>query len=209
MRELQKFKDQLATLAEVQECYSVTGDFDYVLKVVARDLKTLSDFLLKTLAQLPPIDGVAFATAEAGIKYKGRTDLMVARLAEGTTAAGVLTRSKTCSAPVLWCRESLKTGRARALVVNSGNANAFTGKRGSEATRLLLKVTDAIMIAPALPWPAAVESVLRTAAMPAAPAVSMGMPVVDATAAAPAVVAAVWKKLPNAPAMSGPPASAP
>ena len=48
----------------------------------------------------------------------------------------MLTRSKTCSAPVLWCRESLKHGRARALVVNSGNANAFTGKKGSEAARI-------------------------------------------------------------------------
>jgi glutamate N-acetyltransferase/amino-acid N-acetyltransferase len=95
-----------------------------------------SPFAPKTLAKLPPIEGVAFATAEAGIRYKGRTDLMVARLAEGTTAGGVLTRSKTCSAPVLWCRDSLKSGKARALVVNSGNANAFTGKRGADATRL-------------------------------------------------------------------------
>ena len=58
VRELQKFKDLLASLAEVQECYSVTGDFDYVLKVVARDLKALSDFLLGTLAQLPGVNGV-------------------------------------------------------------------------------------------------------------------------------------------------------
>ena len=48
----------------------------------------------------------------------------------------MLTRSKTCSAPVLWCRENLEHGRARALVVNSGNANAFTGKKGREATRM-------------------------------------------------------------------------
>jgi glutamate N-acetyltransferase/amino-acid N-acetyltransferase len=52
---------------------------------------------------------------------------------EGTTAAGVLTQSKTCSAPVLWCRKSLKHGTARALVVNSGNANAFTGMKGRAA----------------------------------------------------------------------------
>ena len=65
-----------------------------------------------------------------------RTDLMLAVLDPGTTAAGVLTRSKTCSAPVLWCREGLTQGKARALVVNSGNANAFTGKKGGEATRL-------------------------------------------------------------------------
>ena len=49
----------------------------------------------------------------------------------------MLTRSKTCSAPVLWCRENLEQGgKARALVVNSGNANAFTGKKGAEATRI-------------------------------------------------------------------------
>ena len=65
------------------------------------------------------------------------------------------------------------------------------------------------MIAPALPRPAAVESVLREAARPAAPAVTIGIPVVEATAAAPAVVAAVWRKLLTAPEMSWPPASIP
>jgi glutamate N-acetyltransferase / amino-acid N-acetyltransferase len=59
--------------------------------------------------------------------------LMVAVMAPGTTAAGVLTQSKTASAPVLWCRKSLKKGKARILVVNSGNANAFTGQRGADA----------------------------------------------------------------------------
>jgi len=93
----------------------------------------ISPFAPMTLASLPPIDGVRFATAAAGIRYKGRTDLMVATLAPGTTAAGVLTQSKTCSAPVLWCREALRTGTARMLVVNSGNANAFTGLRGRQA----------------------------------------------------------------------------
>ncbi len=82
---------------------------------------------------MPPVPGVRFAACQAGIRYPGRTDLMMAVLDPGTTVAGVLTRSKTCSAPVLWCRESLKHGKARALVVNSGNANAFTGKKGSEA----------------------------------------------------------------------------
>ncbi len=94
----------------------------------------ISPFAPNTLAVLPPIDGVRFATAQAGIKYKGRTDLMIAVFDEGTVAAGVLTQSKTSSAPVLQCRESLASGaRARALVVNSGNSNAFTGKRGKEA----------------------------------------------------------------------------
>ena len=66
-----------------------------------------------------------------------------------------------------------------------------------------------MMIAPALPCPPAVESVLKTAAMPAAPTVANGTPVVDATAAAPAVVAAVWKKLLAAPAKSWLPARVP
>jgi glutamate N-acetyltransferase/amino-acid N-acetyltransferase len=87
---------------------------------------------------LPPIEGVRFATAEAGIRYQGRTDLMVAVLDEGTSVAGVLTQSKTASAPVLACRKHLKKGTARLLVVNSGNANAFTGKRGRETVDLTI-----------------------------------------------------------------------
>jgi glutamate N-acetyltransferase / amino-acid N-acetyltransferase len=82
---------------------------------------------------MPAIEGVRFAACEAGIRYKNRDDLMLAVLDPGTLAAGVLTQSKTCSAPVLWCRQSLAGGKARILVVNSGNANAFTGKRGREA----------------------------------------------------------------------------
>ena len=96
----------------------------------------VSPFAPAKLADVPVIDGVRFATAEAGIKYKNRKDLMVAVMDAGTTAAGVLTQSKTCSAPVLYCRESLKSGKARVLVVNSGNSNAFTGKRGREAVEM-------------------------------------------------------------------------
>ena len=80
-----------------------------------------------------PLAGVRLAAAAAGIRYSGRTDLCLIELAPGTTAAGVLTRSLTASAPVEWCRSSLKRGRARAIVVNSGNANAFTGKLGRDA----------------------------------------------------------------------------
>lgn len=89
---------------------------------------------------MPLIEGVRFAACEAGIRYKGRKDVMLAVLAEGTVAAGVLTQSKTCSAPVLWCRENLKHGTARALVVNSGNANAFTGRKGHEAVTITADV---------------------------------------------------------------------
>ncbi|MCK6508266.1 bifunctional ornithine acetyltransferase/N-acetylglutamate synthase, partial [Myxococcota bacterium] len=62
-------------------------------------------------------------------------DLLFAALDEGTTVAGTLTRSLTCSAPVIWCRDSLPTGLARGLVVNAGNANAFTGKAGMQAVK--------------------------------------------------------------------------
>ena len=96
----------------------------------------ISPFAPKALPKMPVIDGVRFATAEAGIRYKGRTDLLVTVFDEGTVAAGVLTKSKTCSAAVTWCRDSLTTPGARALVVNSGNANAFTGQKGRDAVRM-------------------------------------------------------------------------
>ena len=81
------------------------------------------------------IAGVRLATGAAGVHYKGRTDVMVAVFAPGTQVAGVFTRSKAPSAPVDWCKTSLSGGTARALVVNSGNANAFTGKAGAEGAR--------------------------------------------------------------------------
>jgi glutamate N-acetyltransferase / amino-acid N-acetyltransferase len=90
---------------------------------------------------MPAIAGVRLATAAAGIRYKGRTDVLLAVMDKGTTVAGVFTKSKCPSAPVEWCRAKLskggsKGGSARALVVNSGNANAFTGKTGRQATTL-------------------------------------------------------------------------
>jgi glutamate N-acetyltransferase/amino-acid N-acetyltransferase len=86
----------------------------------------------KVYASPAPIAGVRFATAEAGIKYKNRTDVLLAVFDPGTAVAGVLTRSKCPSAPVEWCRDRLGGGTARALLVNSGNANAFTGRKGRE-----------------------------------------------------------------------------
>jgi len=91
--------------------------------------------------QLPAVEGVRLATAAAGIRYAGRTDVMLALFEPGTTVAGVFTRSKCPSAPVEWCRTLIKPGRARALVVNSGNANAFTGKNGRLATKLTADIT--------------------------------------------------------------------
>lgn len=80
--------------------------------------------------KLPALNGVRLAVCETGIKYKDRPDLLVALLEPGTAIAGVLTRSRTRSAPVDLCAANLKTGSARAIVVNAGNANAFTGRHG-------------------------------------------------------------------------------
>jgi glutamate N-acetyltransferase / amino-acid N-acetyltransferase len=92
---------------------------------------------------LPPIEGVRLATAAAGIRYPGRTDVLLALFDPGTTVAGVFTRSRCPSAPVDWCRAHLKRGAASALVVNSGNANAFTGKSGRDSTKLTATIAAA------------------------------------------------------------------
>lgn len=87
----------------------------------------------ESFPDLPPIDGVRTASLAAGIRYSGRTDLLVAELAPGTTVAGVFTKSLCPSAPVDWSRDVLANGTARVLVVNSGNANAFTGSAGVDS----------------------------------------------------------------------------
>ncbi len=84
---------------------------------------------------MPVVPGVRLATAATGMKYVGRDDLMLALLPPGSRIAGVLTTSRTASAPVQWCRANLPRGRARAIVVNAGNANAFTGAAGMETVR--------------------------------------------------------------------------
>src|SRR5215813_4037237 len=84
---------------------------------------------------MPEIAGVRMASAAAGIRYKGRTDVLLALFDKGTTVGGVFTRSRCPSAAVDWCKAALAGGTARALLVNSGNANAFTGKRGRDATK--------------------------------------------------------------------------
>jgi glutamate N-acetyltransferase/amino-acid N-acetyltransferase len=105
----------------------------------------ISPLAPQQVPDLPAIAGVRLATAEAGIRYAGRTDVLLALFDAGTTVAGVFTKSKCPSAPVEWCRAHVKGGKssgglARALVVNSGNANAFTGKSGRAATRLTAEI---------------------------------------------------------------------
>ncbi|QOZ65531.1 bifunctional glutamate N-acetyltransferase/amino-acid acetyltransferase ArgJ [Bradyrhizobium arachidis] len=101
---------------------------------------TVSPLAPKNVPDMPVIAGVRLATAEAGIRYKNRTDVLLAVMDKGTAVAGVFTKSKCPSAPVEWCRAKLKGGKARALVVNSGNANAFTGKTGRASTALTAKI---------------------------------------------------------------------
>ena len=95
---------------------------------------TISPLAPKKYPKMPAIEGVRFATAEAGIRYKNRTDVLVMALRQGTRSRACSPRSKCPSAPVDWCRENLAGRQARLLVVNSGNANAFTGKKGRETT---------------------------------------------------------------------------
>ena len=104
---------------------------------------TISPLAPKTVPNMPAIAGIRLATAAAGIRYKNRTDVLLVVFDEGTSVGGVFTRSKCPSAPVEWCRARLKGGRARALVVNSGNANAFTGKSGRDACAFTAKVAAA------------------------------------------------------------------
>lgn len=101
---------------------------------------SVSPLAPKTTPHAPAIAGVRLATAEAGIRYKNRTDVLLALLDPGTAIAGVFTKSKCASAPVEWCKANMKGGKARALVVNSGNANAFTGKTGKASTALTASI---------------------------------------------------------------------
>ncbi len=87
---------------------------------------------------MPAIDGVTLRIARAGYKDWGRCDLTFVKLDEGTTVAGVMTRNICCSSEVETCRDHLKDGRARGLVVNAGNSNAFTGYRGREAVEAII-----------------------------------------------------------------------
>lgn len=99
---------------------------------------------------LPVIDGVRFASAAAGVKYTDRDDVMLAHLAKGSTVAGVFTRSATRAASVLDCQEKISqdSDDGAAILVNSGNANAFTGRNGMDATHA---VTSAVAAELGLP----------------------------------------------------------
>ncbi|RCL03398.1 MAG: glutamate N-acetyltransferase / amino-acid N-acetyltransferase [Candidatus Tokpelaia sp. JSC161] len=99
----------------------------------------------KCFPVLPPLVGVRMATAETGIKYINRNDLLFLIFDKVVDVAGVFTRSCCPSAPVDHCRRILPNGKARALVVNSGNANAFTGIKGREATAITVKAVAEVV----------------------------------------------------------------
>jgi len=109
----------------------------------AKSAAARSPLAPKSIANLPPLAGVRLATGAAGVRYKDRTDVLVAVMAPGTQVAGVFTKSKTASAPVDWCRAQAKSGTARGLVVNSGNANAFTGNAGHDGARAVAEAAAA------------------------------------------------------------------
>ncbi|MEL6582984.1 MAG: bifunctional glutamate N-acetyltransferase/amino-acid acetyltransferase ArgJ [Pseudomonadota bacterium] len=101
---------------------------------------------------LPTINGVRFSALEAGVRYKNRLDVMLAEVQPGASIAGVFTKSATRSAPVLWCEEALRAPKQPdapfAILVNAGNANAFTGKNGFEATERLTSAVAARLNCP-------------------------------------------------------------
>ena len=99
-------------------------------------MSTISPLAPASFPELPAVAGVQLATHEAGIRYTNRADLMLAVVPEGSTVAGVFTQSLCPSAPVDWCRSVIGSGRSRAIVCNSGNANAFTGAAGQTSARL-------------------------------------------------------------------------
>ncbi|GAL99570.1 bifunctional glutamate N-acetyltransferase/amino-acid acetyltransferase ArgJ [Sphingomonas parapaucimobilis] len=108
-------------------------------------MSTATSPLAQPFPALPAIDGVTLRVARAQYKKWDRTDLTFVTLPEGTSVAGVLTTSKCPSPEVEWCRQALVLGQARALVVNAGNSNAFTGHRGRAAVEAIAARTAAAM----------------------------------------------------------------
>jgi len=116
---------------------------------MAKTKPKVSPLAPEAFPTIPPIGGVRVATRACGVRYKGRTDVLLVELADETQAAGVFTKSLTASAPVDWCRKSLPGGVANGLIVNSGNANAFTGRLGEDAVEQVVEaVADRLACRP-------------------------------------------------------------
>src|SRR5712691_12775446 len=108
-------------------------------------MTALSPLAPERFPELAPIAGVRLAAFACGIRYTGRNDLMLAELAPDSAVAGVLTRSLTAGAPVVWCRDCLPGGKVRGIVVNSGNSNVFTGRAGKEVVETTAAATAQLL----------------------------------------------------------------
>ncbi len=106
---------------------------------------TSSPFAPEAFPDIPAVSGFRLAVGESGIKYRNRPDLLLLACAPGSVAGGVLTRSRTRAAPVDWCANALKTGQIAGLVVNAGNANAFTGGAGMAAVAATAQTAAALL----------------------------------------------------------------
>lgn len=137
-----------------------------------------------TFPEMPSIDGVQILVAETELKYKGRPDLLMMAFDDGTSVAGVFTKSLCPSAPVDWCRQHLSGREARGLIVNAGNANAFTGQAGADACEAMVAaVADALSCRPSRVYAAStgvIGEVLPAADL--APFVLSMVPSVEASA---------------------------
>jgi glutamate N-acetyltransferase/amino-acid N-acetyltransferase len=115
----------------------------------------ISPFSPEEFPALPPVAGLRLSSGEAGVRYRNRHDVMLAELSAGSVMAATFTRSETRSAPVLWCQERIAALAASpakkklAIVVNSGNANAFTGRHGREAVETVVQTAGKVLAIPA------------------------------------------------------------
>jgi glutamate N-acetyltransferase/amino-acid N-acetyltransferase len=92
---------------------------------------SLSPLAPEKFPNIPPIPGVQMASGSCGVRYSGKLDVLLIELSDSTQVAGTFTKSQTAAAPIDWCKKSMKNGQACALIVNSGNANAFNGAAGN------------------------------------------------------------------------------
>src|SRR5271169_5553170 len=104
--------------------------------------------LAVALPELPPLAGVRLSATAAGIRYQGRTDVVMMEVAPNSAVAGVFTSNKCPGAPVDWCRGALKGRKARVVVVNAGNANVFTGRAGRQACEATAEAAAALLGCP-------------------------------------------------------------
>lgn len=105
-------------------------------------MKKISPLAPDSFPLMPDISGVRMSTAQCGIKYKDRADVLLVELSENSVVAGAFTKSKTASANIIWGRKILEHHKARILLVNSGNANAFNGRHGEESVARITKMAS-------------------------------------------------------------------